>query len=120
MLAILLVAIVIFLKGSHQNNAVGISVAEKTEAPIGGFYEIAETNDVATILIGIQNTVGSAERLQQSMHSQVLVNPKCIETFCVKTRQKHSYHNEQIYILVLSAQGKVLVVVLEHFSTRIV
>ena len=120
MFPILLVAIVIFLKCSHQNNTVGISIAEKTETPVGGFYEIAETNDVTTILIGIQNTVGSAESLQQSMHSQVLIYPERIETFCVKARQEHSYHNEQIYILVLGAQGKVLVVVLEHFSTRIV
>ena len=120
MFPILFVAIVIFLKGSHQNYTVGISITEKTEAPVGGFYEIAETNDVTTILIGIQNTVGSAESLQQSMHSQVLIYPERIETFCVKARQEHSYHNEQIYFLVLSAQGEVFVVVLEHFSTRIV
>ena len=120
MFPILFVAIVIFLKGSHQNNAVGISIAEKPEAPVGGFYEIAETNDVATILIGIQNTVGSAESLQQSMHSQILVHPERIETFCVKARQEHSYHNEQINFLVLGAPGKILVVVLEQFSTRIV
>ena len=63
MLAILFVAIVIFLKGAHQNYTVGISIAEKTEASVGGFYEIAETNDVTAILIGIQNTVGSAESL---------------------------------------------------------
>ena len=47
------------------------------------------------------------------MHLEVLVNPKRIQCFGIKSRKKHTYHDKQVYLTVLHAEREVFVIVLK-------
>ena len=111
----LLVTIVVVIKGSHQHNAAGILVAKQSQTLVGGFFQIAEADDVAAVLHGIQYAVGAAESLQESMHLQVLIHPQRVQRLGIETRQEHVDHNQQVQFAVLHALAHVLVEALESF-----
>ena len=108
---LILISVVIILKRAHGYQAAGILVAEEGKAILHLLFEVAEAYHIAAIFHGIQDAVGAAESLQQAMHLQVLVHPKGIQGLGIEAGQEHAYHDEDVYFLVLHAQGNVLVVV---------
>ena len=78
--------------------------------------QVAEADDIAKGLDAVQDTVRPAERLNQTVHLQVLVHPKGIQGRGIEARQEHIDHDQQVKFLVLHAERYILVVVLEPFA----
>lgn len=74
---------------------------------------------MAVGLDGVQNPVRPGKHLDQAVHFKILVHPERVERRCVKTRQEHIDHNEQIDLPRLDALGQVFVVVLELVRRRV-
>ena len=49
---------------------------------------------------------------------QILVHPERIERRCVKTREEHIHHDEQIDLALLHPLREILIVVLERIAIR--
>ena len=107
----ILISVVIILKRAHGYQAAGVFIPKEGKAILHLLFEVAEAYHIAAILHGIQDSVGAAESLQQAMHLQVLVHPKGVQCLGIEAGKKHAYHDEDVYFLVLHAQGNVLVVV---------
>ena len=75
--------------------------------------QIAEADDIAVGLDGVQNPVRPGKRLNQTVHFKILVHPERVERRRVKACQEHIDHNEQIDLPRLDALGQVFVVILE-------
>ena len=54
------------------------------------------------------------------MIPEVLVYPQRVQRCCVKARQEHVHHQQQVYLPVLHSQRNVLVVVGELVGTGVV
>ena len=78
--------------------------------------QVAEADDIAKGLDAVQDTVRPAERLNQTVHLQVLVHPKGIQGRGIEARQEHIDHDQQVKFLVLHAERYILVVVLEPLT----
>ena len=81
--------------------------------------QIAETDNVAVGLDGVQNPVRPGKRLNETVHFKILVHPERIERCRVKARQEHIDHNEQIDLPRLDTLGQVFVVILELVCRRV-
>ena len=110
------VAFVVFLEGAHEHDAAGFLVTEDGEGLVGGVLEIAEANDVAAVLHGVEDAVGAAVGLQESVQLEVLIDPKGVQGLGIEAREEHSHHDEDVDLLVLHAKRHVLVVVLERLA----
>ena len=66
--------------------------------------QIAEADDIAKGLDAVQDTVRPAERLNQTVHLQVLVHPKGIQGRGIEARQKHIDHDQQVKFFILHAE----------------
>ena len=75
--------------------------------------QIAEADDIAVGLDGVQNPVRPGKRLNQTVQFKILVHPERVERCRVKACQEHIDHNEQIDLPRLDALGQVFVVILE-------
>ena len=112
-LAIFLIAVIVRIIALEQHNAAGFAVAKKRDRVVGGFLQIAEADDIAVGLDGVQNPVRPGKRLNETVHFKILVHPERIERRCVKACQEHIDHDEQINLPRLDALGQVFVVILE-------
>ena len=65
----------VFVVGLENDDAAGLRVAEKADSPVHGLLEVAEADDVAVALHGVEDTVGAAEGLDQAVHLKVLIDP---------------------------------------------
>ena len=81
--------------------------------------QIAEADDVAVCLDGVQNTVGAGKCLNKPVLLQILVHPQGIEGRGVKTGQEHIDNDQKIHFTPFHAQREILVVVLELLRGRI-
>ena len=77
-------------------HALGVWISEECEAFVCCFLKIAEANNVAKGLYGVQYAVSATVCLQQSVIAQVLVYPESVERRCVKTGKEHVDHNKYI------------------------
>jgi len=75
--------------------------------------QIAEADDIAVGLDGVQNPVRPGKRLDQTVHFKILVHPERVERRRVKACQEHIDHDEQIDLPRLDALGQVFVVILK-------
>ena len=62
------IAVIIVVKLAHQDNAARIFIAEQRNGGVHPLLQVAEADDVAEGLNAVQNSVGSAERLNQTVH----------------------------------------------------
>ena len=120
MFVVLVVAVIVFIKRTHQNYAVGIGISEESETTICGIFKVAETHNIATVFECVEYSVCARVGLQQSLHLKILVHPQRVHALGVKTREKHSYDNKYVDVLVLRAQRQVFIVVLKLLRTCIV
>ena len=97
----------------EQNDASGISVAEEADGVVDTVLEIAEADDVAVGLYRVQDAIGAAERLDEAVVLEVLVNPKRVERLGIEAGEEHVDHDDHVELTILHAFGQVLVVVLE-------
>ena len=67
-----------------------ISIAEKFDRLIHLALQVAEANHLAKTLLLVQHTVGTAERLQQTMILHVFVNIESVEFLAVKASKEHT------------------------------
>lgn len=81
--------------------------------------QIAETDNVAVGLDGVQNPVRPGKRLNEAVHLEIFVHPERVERCRVKARQEHIDHDEQIDLPRLDALGQVFVVILELVRRRV-
>ena len=81
--------------------------------------QIAEADDIAVGLDGVQNPVRPGKRLDQTVHLEIFVHPERVERRRVKACQEHIDHDEQIDLPRLDALGQVFVVVLELVRRRV-
>ena len=81
--------------------------------------QIAEADDIAVGLDGVQNPVRPGKRLNQTVHFKILVHPERVERRRVKACQEHIDHDEQIDLPRLNTLGQVFVVVLELVRRRV-
>ena len=100
----------------QQDNAAGLSVAKQRNGGIHPLLQVAETDDVAEGLDGVQNAVGAAKSLDEPVHLQVLVHPEGVQGGGVKAGEEHIHHDQQIQFLVFHPQGDILVVILEFVT----
>ena len=112
-LAIFLIAVIVRIIALEQYNAAGPAVAKKRDRVVGGFLQIAEADDIAVGLDGVQNPVRPGKRLNEAVHLEILVHPERVERCRVKACQEHIDHDEQIDLPRLDALGQVFVVILE-------
>ena len=78
--------------------------------------QVAKADDIAKGLDAVQDTVCPAERLNQTVHLQVFVHPKGVQSRGIEARQKHIDHDQQVKFLVLHAERYIFVVILEPFA----
>ena len=81
--------------------------------------QIAEADDIAVGLDGVQNPVRPGKRLNETVHFKILIHPERIERRCVKACQEHIDHNEQIDLPRLDTLGQVFVVILKLVRRRV-
>ena len=81
--------------------------------------QIAEADDIAVGLDGVQNPVRPGKRLNQAVHFKIFVHPERVERCRVKACQEHIDHDEQIDLPRLDALGQVFVVILELVRRRV-
>jgi len=72
---LVLVSEVIIVEAAHQHNAASILIPEQRDGCVNPLLQVTETHNVAEGLDAVQDTVGAAERLNQTVHLQVLVHP---------------------------------------------
>ena len=75
--------------------------------------QIAEADDIAVGLDGVQNPVRPGKRPNEAVHLEIFVHPERVERCRVKACQEHIDHDEQIDLPRLDALGQVFVVILK-------
>ena len=73
-----------------------VGIAEKPDGRIDIAFQITEAYNLAETLFLIQYTVGTAERLQQSVVLQVLVHIERIELLAVEARKEHAHDKAKV------------------------
>ena len=67
-----------------------ISIAEKFDRLVHLAFQVTETNNLAEAFLLVQHTVGTTERLQQTMILHVFVNIESVEFLAVKASKEHT------------------------------
>ena len=67
-----------------------VAIAEKFDRLVHLAFQVTETNNLAEAFLLIQHTVGTTERLQQTMILHVLVNIESVEFLAVKASKEHT------------------------------
>ncbi len=80
----LLVFLLYFVKRWTYNVFRVVAVAEKFDGFVHLALHVTEADNLAETLFLVQYTVGTAERLKQSVILHVLVNIECVELLAVK------------------------------------
>ena len=109
----ILVAKVVILIATHQDDTARFLIAKQRNCIVGTLLQIAEANDVAEHLDGIENPVRAGICLNQPVHFQVFIHPQRIQRRGVEAGQEHIDHDQQVKFLVLHPQGNILIVILE-------
>ena len=76
--AVLVIAIVIGFIVFQQNDTTRIAVTKQGNGFVGFLLQIAEADNVAVCLYGVQDTVRARERLYQAVHNKVFIHPERI------------------------------------------
>ena len=76
--AVLVIAIVIGFIVFQQNDTTRIAVTKQGNGFVGFLLQIAETDNIAVCLYGVQDTVCARERLYQAVHDEVFIHPERI------------------------------------------
>ena len=76
--AVLVIAIVIGFIVFQQNDTTRIAVTKQSNGFVGFLLQIAEADNVAVCLYGVQDTVRARERLYQAVHNKVFIHPERI------------------------------------------
>ena len=118
--AVLVIAIVIGFIVFQQNDTTRIAVTKQGNGFVGFLLQIAEADNVAVCLYGVQDTVCARERLYQAVHDKVFIHPERIQRGSVKARQEHIYDNQDVNLAVFHAQGKVFIIVLESVGRGVI
>ena len=100
----------------EQNYTACVFIAEKRDSFIYPLLQITEADYVAECLYAVEYSVCAAECLNQAVHSQILINPECVECGGIKARKKHIYYYEQIKLLVFHAERNIFVVILKSVA----
>ena len=69
------IAKVIIIEAPHQHNAARILITKQADCSVHTLLQIAEANDITKGFDAVQDPVSAAERLNQTVHLQVLVHP---------------------------------------------
>ena len=112
------ITVVIVRVFAQQNDAARIFISKQRNCRIHSLLQVAETDDIAKGLDAVQDTVRPAERLNQTVHLQVLVHPKGIQGRGIEARQEHIDHDQKVKFFILHAERYIFVVILEPFTIR--
>ena len=113
---LLRIAMVIVRIFAQQDNAACIFISKQRNSRIHPLLQVAEADDIAKGLDAVQDTVRPAERLNQTVHLQILIHPKGVQGRGIKACQEHIDHDQQVKLLVLHAERYIFVVILEPFA----
>ena len=95
-----------------------IAIAEKFDGFVHLTLHVTEADNLSEAFLLVQHTVGTAERLKQSVVFHVLVNIERIKFFAVKACQEHTHDKTEVKrlhvcLLFLHAQVDVIVICTE-------
>ena len=90
------IAVVIISELMQQDNTAGLSIAEQRNRSVHPFLQVSEADNVSKRLDGVQNTIGTAEGLNEAMHLQVFVYPESVQGGSIKAGEEHIHHDQQI------------------------
>ena len=107
------VAIIVIAKWTEEDNTSGIFIAKERECAVGFLFEIAEVDDVAAVLYGVENAVSAAIRLQKTVHFEILIDPKSVERFGVEASEEHPDNDNHVELTILDALRNIFVITLE-------
>ena len=93
-------------------------ISKDSEALLSILFQIAEANNVTTVLYGIQYSVRTTICLQQAVQLQVLIYPKRVQRLGIESSEEHAHHNQDVHILILHALRHILIVALEAVAIR--
>ena len=79
-----LITVVVFLEAFKKNDASGFFITKESNGFINFLLEISEAYYVTVSLDAVKDSVCSGERLNQSMHLKILINPQSIECCRIK------------------------------------
>ena len=79
----------IVLETAQQNNTAGAFIAKTGNRTVYSLLQIAETDDIAKRLDGVQDTVRAGKCLDKAVHFEVFVHPQRVQGRSVKAGQEH-------------------------------
>ena len=104
----------------QEYNAASIPVAEQLKRGIRLVFQIAERDDVAVGLHGVEDAVGSRVGLDEPVGPQVFVDEQRVQRRGIETGQEHVHDDHQIEFTVLQPLRQILVVVAELVGAGVV
>ena len=107
---------IILFKSLHEHKARCVLVTKDSQTLVGSLFQISEAHNITAVLYGIQYAISTTIGLKQSVHLQVLIHPQCVQCLGIKASQEHTYHNQDINLLVLHTQRHILVITLESLA----
>ena len=78
------------------HNFYWIAITEKFDGLIHLAFQVTEANHLTETLLLVQHTVGTAERLQQSVILHVFVNIESVEFLAVKASKEHTDNQAEV------------------------
>ena len=112
--------VIIILERAHENDTARVFVAKERNRFIDSLLQIPKAHDISKSLNAIQNAIRAAERLNEPVHFQILVDPKRIQSRRIKTREKHIHDNQKVDFFILHAERHIAVIIRKFIARRIV
>ena len=91
---VVLLSAVIIRKASEQHDVISVFIPKQGDGVIGSLLQIPETDDITIGFYGIEDAIRPKIRLDQPVHSQILVHPQGVQCSGVKAGQEHIDHDQ--------------------------
>ena len=87
---------------------VGLGAGEESDGGVDAVLLLAEVEDVAVGLGGVEDAVGAGEGLNQAVMPEILVDVECVEELRIEAGEEHFYNNRDVD-LFLALTGQVAI-----------
>ena len=109
---------IVVLERTHDDLSSGFVIGEQGECLVDTLLHLPEADDVPVVLDAIQDTVGTGERLDQTVVLELTVHPEGVEGLGIETGEEHVHDDQDVQLAVLHLVRDVLVVVLEPLAAQ--
>ena len=117
---IIRISLKIVLEAPQEYNPTCFFIPKEGNRIIYPLLQVAEADNIAKGLDGIENAICAGKRLDKTVHFEVFVYPQGIQCCGVKACQKHIDHDQKINLPVFHPQGNIFIVVLKFFAGSII